>query len=152
MVWYGVLCCAVLCCGVVWCGVLCHAQKRSVCFVMAEVVSALEHIHARGVVYGDLKPENILIHASGHCKVLSFLSSLSISLSFSLSISLSLSLSISLSLSLSVCLSVSLSVCLSFLLRRMPPSLCYVSSASPRISLCTDLLPRAHMCLPRAHM
>lgn len=41
-------------------------------FYAAEVLLALEHMHAAGVAYRDLKPENILIDRTGHIKVADF--------------------------------------------------------------------------------
>lgn len=32
----------------------------------AEIVSAVSHLHANGVMHRDLKPENILLDADGH--------------------------------------------------------------------------------------
>lgn len=38
-------------------------------FYAAEVLLALDAMHARGIVYRDLKPENLLLTAHGHVKV-----------------------------------------------------------------------------------
>eukprot|EP00953_Heterococcus_sp_UTEX-ZZ885_P009736 5709-Heterococcus_DN1.PRE.2 len=35
-------------------------------FYSAEMVLALEHLHANGIVHRDLKPENLLLCADGH--------------------------------------------------------------------------------------
>lgn len=44
----------------------------SVRFFAAEVLVALEYLHALGVVYRDLKPENILIREDGHIMLSDF--------------------------------------------------------------------------------
>ncbi|KAL7143522.1 hypothetical protein ABFS83_08G196500 [Erythranthe nasuta] len=45
---------------------------QAVRFFAAEVLLALEYLHARGVVYRDLKPENILIREDGHIMLSDF--------------------------------------------------------------------------------
>jgi serine/threonine protein kinase len=40
-------------------------------FYTAEIVSALEFLHAKGIAHRDLKPENIMIDAKYHLKVVS---------------------------------------------------------------------------------
>jgi serine/threonine protein kinase len=44
-------------------------------FVIAEILTGLEHMHDKGVVYGDLKPENVLLDGKNHCKLSDFGSS-----------------------------------------------------------------------------
>lgn len=46
-------------------------EKRA-CFVVAEVVLALEKLHNMGIIYRDLKPENILLDAAGHVRIADF--------------------------------------------------------------------------------
>ncbi|PIN18950.1 putative serine/threonine protein kinase [Handroanthus impetiginosus] len=41
-------------------------------FYLAEIISALEHLHSQGIVYRDLKPENILVQQSGHVTLTDF--------------------------------------------------------------------------------
>ncbi|KAL0460986.1 UNVERIFIED_CONTAM: Serine/threonine-protein kinase UCNL [Sesamum latifolium] len=41
-------------------------------FYLAEIISAIEHLHALGIVYRDLKPENILVQQSGHVTLTDF--------------------------------------------------------------------------------
>jgi 3-phosphoinositide dependent protein kinase-1 len=41
-------------------------------FVLAEIVSALSHIHGHGVIHRDLKPENILFDNAGRIKISDF--------------------------------------------------------------------------------
>jgi len=40
--------------------------------IMAEVILAMEFLHAAGILYRDLKPENILIDANGHAVLADF--------------------------------------------------------------------------------
>jgi serine/threonine protein kinase len=35
----------------------------------AEIVSAVAHLHANGIMHRDLKPENILLDADGHVRI-----------------------------------------------------------------------------------
>lgn len=46
-------------------------EKRAK-FYSAELVLALEDLHASNVIYRDLKPENILLDSSGHLKLTDF--------------------------------------------------------------------------------
>lgn len=41
-------------------------------FYSSEIVSCLEYLHSRSIVYRDLKPENILIDVDGHIKLTDF--------------------------------------------------------------------------------
>ena len=41
-------------------------------FYLAEVIIALEFVHAKNIIYRDLKPENILIDIDGHIKLSDF--------------------------------------------------------------------------------
>ena len=50
-------------------GVLTRSQSQ---FYTACILSALEHCHARGVVYRDLKPENLLVDSQGYLKLSDF--------------------------------------------------------------------------------
>eukprot|EP01122_Echinamoeba_exundans_P011687 TRINITY_DN4732_c0_g3_i1.p1 TRINITY_DN4732_c0_g3~~TRINITY_DN4732_c0_g3_i1.p1 ORF type:complete len:721 (+),score=136.76 TRINITY_DN4732_c0_g3_i1:2428-4590(+) len=50
-------------------GCLTEDQMR---FYSAEVLLALEYLHALGFIYRDLKPENILLHADGHVRLADF--------------------------------------------------------------------------------
>ncbi|KAL3631503.1 Serine/threonine-protein kinase wag1 [Castilleja foliolosa] len=45
---------------------------QSVRFFAAEILLALEYLHAQGIVYRDLKPENILIREDGHIMLSDF--------------------------------------------------------------------------------
>ncbi|KAK4765712.1 hypothetical protein SAY86_026802 [Trapa natans] len=41
-------------------------------FYAAEIICAIEHLHAHGIAYRDLKPENVLIQQSGHVTLTDF--------------------------------------------------------------------------------
>ncbi|KAL5478192.1 hypothetical protein EMCRGX_G025088 [Ephydatia muelleri] len=41
-------------------------------FYLGEIVLALEHLHANGIIYRDLKPENIMLNGKGHVVLTDF--------------------------------------------------------------------------------
>ncbi|RLN53177.1 hypothetical protein BBJ29_001714 [Phytophthora kernoviae] len=46
--------------------------ESSAKFYAAEMVLALEHLHAQGIIHRDLKPENVLLGADGHIRLTDF--------------------------------------------------------------------------------
>eukprot|EP00808_Paulinella_micropora_P008078 g72365.t1 len=47
-------------------------SEQVAAFYAAEVVLALEHLHALNIIYRDLKPENILLDREGHIRLTDF--------------------------------------------------------------------------------
>lgn len=41
-------------------------------FIYSEIITVLEYLHSRSIVYRDLKPENILLDQDGHIKLVDF--------------------------------------------------------------------------------
>jgi protein kinase X len=41
-------------------------------FYAAEIILALEYLHAKSIVYRDLKPENLIFSQDGHIKITDF--------------------------------------------------------------------------------
>lgn len=49
-----------------------RCEEDDVRFLAAELILALEHIHAQDVVFRDMKPENVLLDRDGHVRVADF--------------------------------------------------------------------------------
>lgn len=47
-------------------------REELACIYTAEMVSAISHLHANGIMHRDLKPENILLDADGHAMLTDF--------------------------------------------------------------------------------
>ncbi len=48
------------------------SKQEHILFYLAEIGSAVEYLHRRGVAYRDLKPENVMLDARGHAKLVDF--------------------------------------------------------------------------------
>lgn len=46
--------------------------EKTAAFYLGEIILALDHLHARGILHRDLKPENILLSSDGHICVTDF--------------------------------------------------------------------------------
>lgn len=46
-----------------------HNREELARIYTAEIVSAVAHLHASGIMHRDLKPENILLDADGHVRI-----------------------------------------------------------------------------------
>lgn len=47
-------------------------KEHTACFVIAQVVLAIEHLHSKNILFRDLKSENILIASDGYIKLTDF--------------------------------------------------------------------------------
>ena len=49
----------------------CFSQYKST-FAIAQIYSAISHLHSRKILYRDIKPENIVIDERGYLKLVDF--------------------------------------------------------------------------------
>ena len=47
-------------------------KESTACFVIAQLILAIEYLHGKNILYRDLKPENILIASDGYIKLTDF--------------------------------------------------------------------------------
>ena len=47
-------------------------DEESLKFILAQSARALEHLHAKSIIYRDMKPENLVLDASGNVKLVDF--------------------------------------------------------------------------------
>ena len=47
-------------------------DEETAVFYVAEILTVLEYLHSKDIVYLDLKPENILLDDNGHIKLIDY--------------------------------------------------------------------------------
>jgi len=50
----------------------CTLEEDIAKFLTAELILAMKHMHAKGIIFRDLKPDNILLDAEGHIRLADF--------------------------------------------------------------------------------
>lgn len=46
--------------------------ESTACFILGQLILAVEYLHSKGILYRDMKPENILIARDGYIKLTDF--------------------------------------------------------------------------------